>query len=113
MPYINITTNVKVSDSTEEKVKSKLGEAIKILGKSENWLMLNLSDNQRMHFQGDNSNPMAMVEVKLFGKASSRAYDEMTSATTDIISNELNVAPSKIYIKYEEVSYWGWNGNNF
>ncbi len=56
---------------------------------------------------------MAMVEVQLFGKAQPSAYDTMTSTITDIISNELNILPNQIYVKYEEVSYWGWNGNNF
>lgn len=113
MPYINTTTNVKISNSSEENIKSKFGEAIKILGKSESWLMLNFVDNQRMYFQGDNSKPMAIVEVKLFGKAQPNAYDEMTSAITNTISSELNISPNQVYVKYEEVSYWGWNGNNF
>ncbi|MCC8070034.1 MAG: hypothetical protein LIO71_09850 [Ruminococcus sp.] len=113
MPYIDTTTNVKISKSSEETIKSKFGEGIKILGKSESWLMLNFTDNQRMYFQGDNSKPMAMVEVKLFGKAQASAYDRMTSFITDTISNELNIPPNRVYVKYEEVSYWGWNGSNF
>lgn len=113
MPYINTVTNVKISKSNEESIKSKFGDAIKILGKSESWLMLNFTDNQRMYFQGDSSKPMAMVEVQLFGKAQPSAYDAMTSTITDIISNELNILPNQIYVKYEEISYWGWNGNNF
>ena len=37
----------------------------------------------------------------------------MTAAITDILSKELQIAPNRIYVKYEEVAYWGWNGNNF
>jgi len=113
MPFINTITNTKISKESELKIKSQFGEAMKILGKSESWLMLNFADDQRMYFQGDNSKPVAMVEVKLFGKASPSAYDTMTSTITDIVSKELNISPNCIYVKYEEVSYWGWNGNNF
>jgi phenylpyruvate tautomerase PptA (4-oxalocrotonate tautomerase family) len=113
MPYINTTTNVKVSSDSEKAIKTQFGEAIKILGKSEGWLMLNFSDNQRMYFQGDNSKPIAMVEVEIFGKASASAYSQMTTAITDILSKELSIEPSQIYVKYEEISTWGWNGNNF
>lgn len=113
MPYINTITNVRISNDNEKNIKSKFGEAIKILGKSESWLMLNFVDNQRMYFQGDNSKPMAMIEVKLFGKASANAYDNMTSTITDIVSKELNISSNQVYVKYEEVSHWGWNGNNF
>lgn len=113
MPYINTITNVRISNDNEENIKSKFGEAIKILGKSESWLMLNFVDNQRMYFQRDNSKPMAMIEVKLFGKASDNAYNNMTSTITDIVSKELNINSNQVYVKYEEVSHWGWNGSNF
>lgn len=112
MPFINTVTNKNISKETEIKLKSQFGEAIKILGKSENWLMLNFTQSDSMYFQGE-SNPMAMLEVKLFGKASSSAYDNMTAKLTDIVSKELNISPTQIYIKYEECSHWGWNGNNF
>lgn len=113
MPYINTITNVRISNDNEKSIKSQFGDAIKILGKSENWLMLNFMDNQRMYFQGDNSKPMAMIEVKLFGKASNSTYNNMTDTITDIVSKELNIASNQIYVKYEEISNWGWNGSNF
>jgi hypothetical protein len=29
------------------------------------------------------------------------------------MKEELEIQPDCIYVKYEEVSTWGWNGNNF
>lgn len=113
MPYINTTTNVKVSSESEEAIKTQFGKAIRIFGKSEDWLMLHFSDDQRMYFHGDNSQPMAMVEVELFGRATESAYSQMTATITEIVSKELNIAPNQVYVKYEEISTWGWNGNNF
>jgi len=53
------------------------------------------------------------VEVKLFGGATSEAYQKLTAALTKILKEELNIAPDQIYVRYEETRYWGWNGNNF
>jgi phenylpyruvate tautomerase PptA (4-oxalocrotonate tautomerase family) len=66
-----------------------------------------------MYFQGSDVKPLAFVEVKIFGKATADAYGKLTKAITDIINGELGIRPDCIYVKYEEVSTWGWNGSNF
>ena len=49
MPFINIKTNTSVSEDTEEKIKSRLGVIVTDLpGKSEQWLMVNIEDNERL-----------------------------------------------------------------
>ena len=114
MPFIHVKTNAAVPEDKERAMKTKLGKAIEILpGKSEQWLMLDFSDGQRMYFQGDNSQPIAMVEVKIYGKAPSGAYDKLTAAITRILGEELSLSADHIYVKYEEAEYWGWNGGNF
>lgn len=113
MPYIATKTNIDISKEQEIALKSAFGKAIgKIPGKTENWLMLDFSDSQRMWLAGDNS-PAAMLEVEIFGSASDSAYDALTSELTDIVREVLNIEPNRIYIKYEEIDHWGWNGNNF
>lgn len=113
MPFINTKTNTVVSQSKEAAIKEKLGRAITALGKSEGWLMLNFEDECRLWFKGNNDSNMAIVEVSLFGKASDAAYDKMTAEITEILSKELDILPSNIYVKYDEIKYWGWNGSNF
>ncbi len=113
MPLITTKTNVQISKEKEEVLKSKLGSAITALGKTESWLMLEFEDNCRLWFKGDNNEKLAMVEVALFGAASDTQYEKMTANVTEIISNELGISPQNVYVKYEEVSTWGWNGGNF
>lgn len=113
MPFINTKTNTVISKEKEEAIKTKLGSAIRCLGKSEGWLMVNFEDNCRLWFKGDNSKKLAMVEISLFGKASPSQYDKMTAEVTQIITSELGISPDCIYVRYAEVDYWGWNGNNF
>lgn len=114
MPYISTKTNVTISKDKEKAIKTKLGKAIELIpGKSENWLMLSFEDQCSLYFKGSSDQPIAFVEVKLFGSANSSAYDKLTSAITNILKEELEIAPNQIYVKYEEVQNWGWNGNNF
>ena len=113
MPYIKAKTSVKVSPEQAQTIKTELGKAIANLGKSEAWLMVEVEDNCRLWFRGDNSEGIAYVEVALFGKASADQYDEMTKAVCEILSGTLGISGEEIYVKYEEVDHWGYNSFNF
>ena len=114
MPYIRTQVSIPLSKEKEIALKEKLGQAITILpGKTERWLMLDFRDQCRMYFQGTQEEPIAFVEIKLFGAAGGVVYQEMTAEVTKIVSEELEIPAQRIYIQYEECSYWGWNGNNF
>lgn len=114
MPYINTKTNITIPKDKELKIKSDLGKAIELIpGKSESWLMVSFEDESHLYFKGSSDQPLAFVEVKLFGKASEAAYDKLTGEITNILNRELEIAPNCIYVKYEEVSHWGYNGHNF
>lgn len=114
MPFINSKVTVSMSEEKKETIKSRLGQAISIIpGKSENWLMVGFEDNYDLYFQGNNKSASAFIEVKIFGSASKAAYDELTGEICMIYNEELGIAPNRIYVKYEEVSNWGWNGGNF
>ena len=113
MPYINTKTNIAITKLQEEEIKSRLGQAVSCLGKSERYLMVNMEDHCRLYFAGDTTEPAAFVEVRLFGKASAKAFDAMTKEVTDIVTDVLGISGSRIYVQYEEVPHWGWNGSNF
>ncbi|MDF2567302.1 MAG: hypothetical protein K0R90_758 [Oscillospiraceae bacterium] len=114
MPFIGTKVNIKISKEQQDVIKTKLGEAISLIpGKSENWLMLSFEDECSLYFKGENESPIAFVEVKLFGKASSSTYNKLTAQITDILHQELHISPDHLYVKYEEAEYWGFNGNNF
>lgn len=114
MPYISTKTNVTISKDKEKVIKTKLGKAIELIpGKSENWLMLAFEDQCSLYFKGNSDQPIAFVEVKLFGSSNASAYGKLTTEITTILKEELEIAPNQIYVKYEEVQNWGWNGNNF
>ena len=115
MPCIQIKTNVSVAQEAAQEVKSRLGQIISYLpGKSESWLMITLEDNCRMWFRGDDSKPLAIVEVKVFGNSIDRnASERMTQDVCTLFQEQLGVDPSDLYIRYVASSDWGWNGSNF
>ena len=113
MPNIHLQTNISLSETTKDELKSALGKAIETFpGKTERWLMVELEGNKTMYFQGSDA-PCALCSVELLGSASDATYDKMTAVMTDLLSEKLGVAPDRIYTKYTEYTHWGWNGNNF
>ena len=113
MPYIATSTNVSISSRRRESIKERMGKAIEIIpGKTEGWLMLSFRDNVSMFFKGEDE-PCAICQVKLFGSASEENYASLTEALTEILGDELDIDPDRIYITYEEIGVWGWNGGNF
>ncbi|MBQ1659869.1 MAG: hypothetical protein II059_08520 [Clostridia bacterium] len=112
MPFISTKTNVSISKEQETVLKTEFGKAISLIGKSEAWLMLSFDDECKMYFKGSEA-PCAIAEVKLYGRANSSAYDALTASLTKILADTLSVSPDRIYVKYEEVQYWGLAGSNF
>lgn len=113
MPFVNVKTNVAAADDKKENIKSRLGQAITAIpGKSEGWLMVGIEPEYDLWFRGDKS-PAAMVEVSIFGGASSGAYSELTGRISDILGSELGIPADRIYVRYGATGDWGWNGSNF
>ncbi len=114
MPYIELKTTASVTPEKSESLKAAFGKAIGTFpGKSESWLMVNIEGNRDMYFKGSNSTDCAMVSVDLLGSVSSSASEKMTAELCRILSEELCVAPDRVYVKYSGFSDWGWNGGNF
>ena len=113
MPFIDSKISISVSEEKEKELKARLGQAIALIpGKSESWLMTGFADNYHLYFKGDNSQPTAFVEVKVFGRENRDAFDALTAEICKIFQEVLGIAPDHVYVKYEAVANWGWNGGN-
>lgn len=114
MPFIDSKVSVSISEEQEKELKNRLGQAIALIpGKSESWLMTGFEDNYHLYFRGDNSQPIAFVEVKVLGGDNHAAFDALTGEICKIFNEVLGIALDHIYVKYEAVKNWGWNGANF
>lgn len=113
MPFINITTNVDVNDEKAAAVKSALGTAITVIpGKSENWLMVNITGGSKLFFKGTEQ-PAAMVKTELYGSAGADRLSALTAKITAILGDDLGIPADRIYVSYLCTNDWGWNGSNF
>ncbi|MBE6050885.1 MAG: hypothetical protein E7214_09620 [Clostridium sp.] len=113
MPYIDSKVTVSLSDNKKELLKKELGKIVNdIPGKSENFLMLGFQDNYSLYFKGQKLDYGAFIEVKLFGGVSEDSLKKVTKEICDLYKEELKIPPKSIYVKFEEVDTWGWNGSN-
>ena len=113
MPFIDTKVTMQLSDDKKESIKSRLGEAIGTLHKTETYLMVGFSDEYDLFLGGKKLEKGAYVEVSLFGGASSGDYNAMTGKICDILSEELAIPADSVYVTYHGLSDWGWNGRNF
>ena len=114
MPFINSKVSVKITEEQEKELKTKLGQAISLLpGKSESWLMTGFEDDYHLYFRGDNSEPMAFIDVSVYGNANSVAFSKLTAEISKIFGEVLGISADHIYVKYSTTPDWGWNGSNF
>lgn len=114
MPFINSKISMKITKEQEIEIKDRLGQAIALIpGKSESWLMVGFEDQYKLYFKGREFDKLVMAEVKIFGNASKSALNSLTVEICNIYNEILGVPKDKIYVTYELLENWGYNGENF
>ena len=113
MPFINAKFSSPVSREKEYEIKSALGEAITLLGKSERSLMVQIQDICRMYFGGENDKPMAFFDVSLLHSAPRASYEKLTERLCGIAEEYMGVDGDRVYVKFEETENWGYNSFMF
>ena len=51
--------------------------------------------------------------MKVLGAENPTAFDALTGEICKIFGDVLGISADHIYVKYEAVKNWGWNGANF
>lgn len=111
MPYIDSKVTVALSEKDKELLKKHLGKIVDdIPGKSEKFLMIGFQDEYSLYFKGQKLDYGAFVEVKLFGGVSEDSLKKVIKDISKLYSDKLNIPQNAIYVKFEEVDTWGWNG---
>ena len=113
MPCIDPRITVKVTDGKKEEIKTELGKLITTLNKSENYLMVGITDSCDLWLGGKKLEKGAYVAVSLYGNAPKDSYDRLTGQICDLLSRKLDIPGNAVYVTYHPVSDWGWNGQNF
>lgn len=113
MPFINSKFTVNVDEAKRNVLKSELGKAISNMGKPESYLMLQFEDGCDLYLGGKKLERGAYVSVQVFGRLSAPQTEKMTAAICDILKKELDIPGDAVYVTYQGIENWGWNGNNF
>lgn len=113
MPFINTKYSAEISPEQEKEIKSALGKAVSVIGKTESWLMVGFEPNCSLYFKGEKPEKTAFVDVSIYGTADKAAYERFTAQICKILNDVLGVPADKVYVKYSPTENWGWNGGNF
>ena len=114
MPYIELKTTASVTPEKSESLKAAFGKAIGTFpGKSESYLMVNITPKCNLFFGGKNDKDCAVAEVKLFGGVVPQYSEKFTEEFCKIMQEELKIAGDKTYVTYQGIENWGFNGRNF
>ena len=107
MPMIQLTTNVTVSDSAKAKLAAGLGEAISLIpGKNEGQLMLSISGENYMVFQGRDDRSVAYVSTGISGKTDAESCKKFGEAVIRLLGEVLLIPRGNIYLTLQEIPYW-------
>ena len=113
MPYCTLTTTARLSVEAKKEVNEELLKIVETIpGKSRSWIMTRVEDEQFMSFAGS-TEPCAMISLKCFGNVSDAKADDLTARFCSRVAPKIGVDPSRVYVTYEGISQWGWNGGNF
>lgn len=113
MPFIDCKFTQTLTEEKKEILKTKLGKSIALMHKPESYLMVGIADGYDLYFAGKKLEKGAYVAVNLFGRPSSSDCEKMTAAVCNLLSDELGIEGSKVYVTYQGIGDWGWNGGNF
>jgi phenylpyruvate tautomerase PptA (4-oxalocrotonate tautomerase family) len=113
MPFIDSKITVKMNDEQKTELKSRLGQAISTMNKTESYLMVGICDGYDLYFGGNKLDKGAYVEVSVFGDVKPAASDAMTGKICEILGDVLSIPGDAVYVTYHGVHDWGWNNSNF
>lgn len=114
MPFIMSKVNAPVDAAQEVKLKSRLGKAIELLpGLSEKYLLAGFESDCHLYLRGDKNQPVAYVEVSIFGNENHLGCENFSLAVTKIFVDVLNIPPQNVYIKFSDIAAWSVGGMFF
>lgn len=114
MPLLKINTNRKLDDTRANHLLAEASRSVaEILGKPEDYVMVDLSDGRRMSFAGETA-PLASLELKSLGLPEERT-PALSAALCRLISDALGIPQERIYIEFSSPPrrMWGWDGRTF
>lgn len=110
MPYISITTSKILSETEKDDLKTALGVKLTIIpGKTEEGLMVDISDNHTMYFGGIKKE-QAFVDVRCFKNTETEYKKAFATAVYEVMKQTIGLPQDAIYLNHTDYELWGAHG---
>jgi hypothetical protein len=110
MPYIAINTNLNISETQKEMIKTEFGYLITIIpGKTESLLMIDFSECRTIYKAGSKVSGV-FIDLRLFHKSEFEVKKIFTEKTIEMIHQKLAVLKENIFLTIMEFDNWGSGG---
>ena len=114
MPYIEAKLSIELNDSQKDELQAKLVQAVSsAFSKPNAYIMTNIEDEKSLYMGGKKVEKGAYIEVKALGTVTKPSCQTATKTICDILTNNYGLNGAQIYITYQPVDLWGWNGSMF
>ena len=113
MPLIQLKTTAELTPALRDELTSDFGKMMAEAGKPESFLMIEFEEGADLRFGGKKPENAALVEMKQVGDLGRETYLRLTEIISRILKERLGTPPESVYITYQPVDDWGWNGTNF
>lgn len=113
MPFIDCKISKKLTDEQKEEIKNGLGKSVSIMRKPESYLMVGICDNYDLWFAGKRAENGAFISVSVFGNVNPAESQKMTAAVCNLLADVAGLDGEEIYVTYQGINNWGFDGGNF
>lgn len=113
MPLIQMKTTLPLDEESRAGLTAEFGRLMEIAGKPESFLMVGLEDRCDLRFAGKPMEKGALIAMQQVGELSRDVYEKLTAEICRFLESRLGIDPKAVYITYQAVNDWGWNGTDF
>ncbi len=114
MPFIQTRITTELSESKKESLHEAVEKIVQEeLGKPVAYIMVGIEDNYNLYMGGKKLEKGAMISLQQFGAPSKNAFNAITKRLCDYLEKELGIEGSHVYVTFECINDWGWNGSLF
>lgn len=114
MPMVDARVTVNITDEQDCLLHKTLTQAAaEALGKPAMYVMVSVQDGADLWMGGKELSKGAYIHVRSFGSISPDAAAAFTKQATTFLASNLGLDPSGIYVSFEGVEEWGWQGRMF
>ena len=114
MPFVQARISKDLSDSEKTALQKELTAIVKDeLHKPAGFIMVGIEAGYNLWLGENRLENGAMISVQQFGSANRDAYNAITQRICDCLKKNLGTPSDKVYVTFQSINEWGWNGQLF